>query len=139
MNKQFLVLLESTAFYKHLNGEEIDSKLVDLVLGHYCKCILNYAKMRRNANWSNYIDGYRNEYFLEVAMNEGLGLPCIDDEGMVTNRQHRFLELFDLCLNTFTLDLVSTINDLRRTGKKISTVDVVGYDKYTFKIMVQTK
>lgn len=139
MNQNSLVLLDNRIFFSHLAKGENDSHVVSLVLDHYCRCIERFSKMRRNANWSNYIDGYRNEDFLELTRENGLGLPCIDDEGNVTNAQQRFLELFDVALNAFTLDLVSTINDLRRVGKKIVTVVVVGYDKFTFKVMVQTK
>lgn len=136
---QNLVLLDSNLFYKHLTKEEVGSRIVAMTLDNYCKCISAYTKLRRNANWYNFIDGYRNEHFLELAMEVGNGLPCIDEEGNVTNHQQRFLELFDVCLNVFTLDLIATITDLRRTGKKIVTVVVVGYDKFTLKIMVQTK
>lgn len=134
-----LILLDNSKFFQHLAKGEVDSRLVQLVLDHYCNCISTFSRMRRNANWSNYLDSWRNEYFLELSMDIGLGLPCVDDEGNVSNHQQRFLELFDVALNAYTLDLLSTINELRRLGKKIVTVVVVGYDKFTLKLMVQTK
>lgn len=95
--------------------------------------------MRRNTNWMAYIEAYKSEQLLELIMDEGLGLPCVDEEGNIINLQQRFWELLDVCIHTFSMDLLSQLAELRRTGKKIVTVDVVGYDKFTLKLMVKTK
>lgn len=72
-------------------------------------------------------------------MDSMLDLPCMDEEGNVLNHQQRFWELMDVCINTFSMDLLSQIAEFRRVGKKIVTVDVVGYDKYTLKLVIKTK
>lgn len=95
--------------------------------------------MRRNANWMAYIEAYKSEQLLELIVDQELGVSCIDEDGNVTNHQQRFWELMDVCINTFSMDLLSGIAELRRTGKKIDTVVVVGYDKYTLKLIVKLK
>lgn len=95
--------------------------------------------MRRNANWMAYIEAYKSEQLLELIMDSMLELPCMDEDGNVLNHQQRFWELMDVCIITFSMDLLSQISELRRTGKKIVTVDVVGYDKFTLKLIVKTK
>jgi len=95
--------------------------------------------MRRNANWMAYIEAYKSEQLLELIMEHELGLSCVDEDGNVTNLQQRFWELMDVCINTFSMDLLSQIAEHRRTGKKIDTVVVVGYDKFTLKLIIKTK
>lgn len=72
-------------------------------------------------------------------MEGGLGIPCVDEDGAISNSQQRFWELLDICINTFSVDVLSQLAELRRVGKKIVTVVVVSYDKFTLKLMVTTK
>lgn len=95
--------------------------------------------MRRNANWIAYIEAYKSEQLLELIMENQLGLSCVDEDGIVSNPQQRFWELMEVCITTFSMDILSQLMEHRRLGKKIVTVVVVGYDKYTLKLMVQTK
>lgn len=72
-------------------------------------------------------------------MDDRIDLPCIDEDGNVTNYQMRFWELLDICVNTFAVDLLAQIAVMRSEGKKIVTVEIVGYDKHILKLVIQTK
>ena len=138
ISMNILIAFDSNNFVRHLVEGE-NQKLVNLVLSHYTDSITKFSKLRRNANWTAYIEAYKSEQLLELIMEGGLGIPCVDEDGAISNSQQRFWELLDICINTFSVDVLSQLAELRRVGKKIVTVVVVSYDKFTLKLMVTTK
>lgn len=80
-----------------------------------------------------------NEQALELIMGDILTLPCIDEEGEVLNHQQRFWELIGTCITAFSVDLIPQLKELTKSNREINTLVVVGYDKYSLKLMATTK
>lgn len=62
----------------------------------------------------------------------------IDEEGNVHSTKGRYDELVDACITHFNSQIIAVLRGIALQPRKIYTVDVVGYENRTLKILLKT-
>lgn len=62
----------------------------------------------------------------------------IDDDGNVLSTKGRYDELVDACVTHFNSQIIAVLRGIQQQTRRIYTVDVVGYENRTLKILLKT-
>jgi hypothetical protein len=60
----------------------------------------------------------------------------VDDEGNVQSAKARYDELVDICVELFNQQCIAVLRGIQCQAKRIYTVDVVGYENRTLKVLL---
>ena len=121
--------------------KEENALIAKRVLTYFADCVWQYVKHFNLPNWQNFYECYIEDSYLSL-ISDNLDpdnldvIKTINDDGEAFDWRLRFRELMDVCAAAYKDDLVSTLRSFQKKAEIISTVQVVGYDKYKLSILV---
>ncbi|BEG72684.1 hypothetical protein RVBP21_3120 [Pseudomonas phage BRkr] len=133
-----LLVFESKTLTDQLVKEE-NALLVKRVLAYFADCVRQYIGHLNLPSWDGYYELYLEDSYLSLISEDFDGqdiIKTISDDGEAVDWRLRFRELMDVCVNAYKDDMVSTLRSFQSKSEIISTVNIVGYDKYKLSIMV---
>jgi len=144
-----LLTFDSTPFTKHLVKAD-DRNMIDYIIREY-GAALQYALSLFNSDADFSIRSYYQEaYFKAILMtgNDFHSDPSnqaklfrrrlVDEDGNVHSTKGRYDELVDACITNFNGQIMAVLRGIQEQARRIYTVDVVGYENRTLKILLKT-
>ncbi len=141
-----LLTFDSTPFTQHLTSND-DKNMIDYIIREYGPALQSSISLYNGDDEMNIRTHYQDAYFRAVlstgnAMLEGTSAPfrkrVIDEDGNVETTKGRYDELVDVCINHFNSQVVAVLRGIKMQARRIYTVDVVGYENKTLKILLNT-
>lgn len=141
-----LLTFDSTPFTRHLTSND-DRNMIDYIIKEYGPA-LEYAISIFNGDADFHIRGhYQDAYFKSVLMSGNafdesdaklFRRRVVDEDGNIQSTKGRYDELVDACVTHFNSQIVAVLRGIQLQARRIYTVDVVGYENRTLKILLKT-
>ncbi|ABY62911.1 hypothetical protein ST201phi2-1p078 [Pseudomonas phage 201phi2-1] len=144
-----LLTFDSTPFTKHLVKAD-DRNMIDYIIREYGPA-LQYALSMFNGDAEfNIRAHYQDAYFKAILMTGNdfhsdsanqtklFRRRLVDEDGNVHSTKGRYDELVDACILHFNSQIMAVLRGVQEQARQIYTVDVVGYENRTLKIILKT-
>lgn len=143
-----LLTFDAAPFTIHLNNED-DRNMIEFIIGEYGNALRTAIKTFGDEGIEGRIHMHYQEAYFNLVLHTGNGYVeterrasfrrrTIDDTGNVTSTKGRYDELVEACVSNFNGQIVAVLRGIQYQARQIYTVDVVGYDKNTLKILLKT-
>lgn len=142
-----LLTFDSTPFIKHLTKGD-DLKMVEFIIMQYGAALQSEIAMFNEGHGSHIQAHYQEAYF-QVVLDDNNAMfdeqarrswrkRVVDDEGNITSTKARYDELVDVVCECFNSQIVAVLRGIQQQSRRIYTVDVVGYENRTLKLILKT-
>lgn len=144
-----LLTFDSTPFIKHIVPSD-DSSMVDYIIREYGPALEAAIATYNNEDFSFHIRTYYQDAYFKAILVSGNSFDedydsskvfrkrVVDEEGNVSSTKGRYDELVDICTETFNQQCIAVLRGIQMQSRKIYTVEVVGYENRTLKILLKT-
>lgn len=142
-----LLTFDSTAFLRHITKAD-DRQMVDFIIRQYGPAL--QAGISRYAEGSGFrIQTHYQDAYFQTVLEDGNAMlssdtkrswrkRVVDDEGNVHSTKARYDELVEIVTECFNSQIVAVLRGIQMQARKIYTVDVVGYENRTLKLILKT-
>lgn len=143
-----LLTFDSTPFTKHLTDTD-DRNMIDFIIREYGPALQSGISMYgdEGIEWriaAHYQDAYfrtvlqSGNHFIDESNPKLFRRRVVDDEGNVITTKGRYDELVEVCVENFNSQVVAVLRGIQYQARRIFTVDVVGYENRTLKVLLKT-
>lgn len=141
-----LLTFDSTPFTQHLTSND-DRNMIDYIVREYGPALQNAISLFNGSSDFHIRTHYQDAYFRAILMSGNafddgdtklFRRRTVDDDGNVLSTKGRYDELVDACVTHFNSQIIAVLRGIQQQTRRIYTVDVVGYENRTLKILLKT-
>lgn len=144
---QILLTFDSTPFLNHLTTED-DRQMVGFIIGEYGPA-LQSGISRFSDNTNYHIQTHYHDAYFKTVLEDGNAMlgdsisrswrkRVVDEDGNVYSTKARYDELVEIVTECFNSQIIAVLRGIQYQAKRIYTVDVVGYENRTLKLVLKT-